>query len=219
MALFAQTLKEKFYKAQPGDYVVTLQAKNYSLLRVHALKGGCLTLEEITIPEEEAKPRSWNWKQWAEKGAPGHTSWILYEIDLDKNRLLKCYSKVKMAAIYPEEADYLFLKFLNLPLRHLSEPERKKVGPPPQDGETDRRKIWNPTLTIEGKTVARPSFDVLQAEWPNDDSPLSSCFVEFYVDQNRPFPFPYWIEIKSSHYAFKIRAVDSGTGASYEQSH
>lgn len=219
MALFAQTLKERFYKARPGDYVVTLQAKNYSLLRVHGLKGACLTLEEITIPEEDSKQRSWNWKEWADKGAPGHTAWVLYEIDLEKDKLLKCYSKVKMASLYPEEADYLFLKFLSLPLHRLNESERKKVGPPPQDGEADRRKLWNPTLTVDGKMILKPTFEVLQAKWPNDDSPLDSCFVEFYIDQSRPFPFPYLIEIKSSHYAFKILMVDSGNGESYEQAH
>ncbi|HSX04592.1 MAG TPA: hypothetical protein VLG76_07685 [Rhabdochlamydiaceae bacterium] len=212
---FGQSLKERFYGAHVGDYIVTLQAKNYSLLRVHSLKTHSLVLEEITIPEDAYK-NSLNWKEWAAKGAPGHTSWVLYEIDLETNRLIKCYSKMKMAQIYPEEADYLFPKFLSLPLRPVREDERKKVGPPPQDGEADRRKIWNPTLTIDGKKISKPQFEVLQARWPNDESPLSSCLIEFYLDQSRPFPFPYWIEIKSSHYAFKVRVVDSG---SYEQAH
>jgi hypothetical protein len=209
LSLFAHSLKERFYKARPGDYIVTCQAKHYSFLRVHALKEQRLTLEEIAIPEEEAKLPQ-NWKAWVKQGAPGHTSWILYEIDLEKEKLLKCYSKVKMAAIYPEEADYLFLKFLSLPLRCLPDTERKKVGPPPQDKEADRRKLWNPKLMIDGKPLSKPAFEVLQAMWPEDGSPLASCLVEFYLDQNSAFPFPYWIDIKSSHYTFKIQVIDSG---------
>lgn len=214
---FGQSLKERFYKANPGDYVVTLQAKNYSFLRVHSLKPPILVLEEISIPEEANKSSPIKWKEWAANGAPGHTSWILYEIDLEKNQLVKCYSKKKMALIYPEEADYLFPKFLNLPLRRLNDDERKKVGPAPQDGEIDRRKLWNPSLVMDGKKITKPEFEVLQAKWPNDESPLSSCFVEFYLDQNNSFPFPYWIDIKSSHYVFKVQVVDSGRG--YEQPH
>jgi hypothetical protein len=70
---------------------------------------------------------------------------------------------------------------------------------------------------MDGKKIPKPEFEVLQAKWPNDDTPLSSCFVEFYLDQNNSFPFPYWIDIKSSHYVFKVQVVDSGRG--YEQPH
>lgn len=211
LAGHALTLKERFYKSHPGDYIVTLQAKNYSLLRVHTIKESSLILEEITIPEQEFNPRAMTWREWVKRGVPGNTSWVLYEIDLEKNALVKCFSKKKMALIFPEESDYLFPKFLTLQLRTLGEEDRKKVGPPPQEGP-DHRKIWSPILTIDGKTIPKPKYTVLQAKWPDDGTLLASCILEFYLDENRPFPFPYWIEIKSTHYGLKVRAIDSGTG-------
>lgn len=209
---FTSSLKERFYKAAPGDYIVTLQSKNYSVLIIRSVNESQLVLEEITIPEEEsAKKGALSWKEWVKKGADGHTSWILYEMDLLSNKLKKCYSKKKMALIYPEESDYLFAKFLSLQVRRVRDEERKKIGPPPL-GDDDHRRLWNPPLIIEGKTVAKPEFEVMQAKWPSDGTQLSNCTLDFYLDRNRPFPFPYWIEIESSHYTLKVRIVDSGSG-------
>ena len=50
--LNALTLKEKFTQAEPGDYVVTAQGKNYSTLFIRSLSDGSLVLEEITAPEK-----------------------------------------------------------------------------------------------------------------------------------------------------------------------
>lgn len=208
---FSTSLKERFYKANPGDYIVTLQSKTYSVLKVHSLKGTSLVLEEISMPEEEFTPSEISWKEWVKKGAPGNTSWILYEIDMQQNKLIKCYSKKKMTLIYPEESDYLFAKFLSLQLRRVKDEDRKRIGPPPL-GEEDFRKLWNPQLIMEGKAISKPAFEVMQTKWPNDGTLLSNCLIDFYLDLSSPFPFPYWIEIQSTHYTLKVRVVDSGHG-------
>jgi hypothetical protein len=76
------------------------------------------------------------------------------------------------------------------------------------NNEEDRRALWNPPLIIEGKKVAKPSFDVRKAKWPEDASRLSHCSLELYFIKD--FPFPFWIEVQSPHYTFKMRTIDSG---------
>ena len=84
-SLFAFSLKEKFQKANAGTYVVTEQNEITSLLHLHTNNKKTLLFEEISIPSHLA--RHIDWKEWAENGAHGHTAWILYEIDLTKNRI------------------------------------------------------------------------------------------------------------------------------------
>lgn len=203
------SLKERFQEAQPGDYSVTAQENTYSLLLVRSVSDRLL-LEEISVPEKQIDLKKVNWREWLMRRAPGHTSWTLYTLDLKDGKLLDCFSYSKKEWVYLENQDQFLARLLQLDLQMTPEKERKRIGPK-SSGETDRRKIWSPALICEGKKSECAAFTVMHTYWPEDDSPLSGCRIELYFDQARPaFPFPYWIEVKSPHYAYKVRAVDSG---------
>jgi hypothetical protein len=82
----------------------------------------------------------------------------------------------------------------------------------PLKGEEDHRSLWHPPIIVEGHKVSQPSFEVWKTKWPDDGSLLALCSIELYFAKDRPsFPFPYWLEVKSPHYTFKMRAIDSGS--------
>lgn len=211
---FAETsLKSRLIQAKSGDFIVTSQNGIYSLLLIRYVEQNKLLLEEITIEQELVDLPKVSWKNWVEKKAPGASSWTAYVIDLDKNTLTQCYNHFLKQWIFLEKSDYYFAQLLTLPLRPLKDSERKRIGPAPMPGEIDRRKFWKPQLTREGKKVARTEFEVVRCSWPSDKTRLAGCTFEIYLDaEDTTFPFPYWMEVQSSHYSFKIRTVDSGSG-------
>lgn len=188
---------------------MTSQGGNYSVLLVRSIEPPRLVLEEITVPQSAPKPD--HWKEWVSKRAPSHTAWVAYVFDLDKNTIQQCYSYSQRQWLFIEKTDNFLLQLLILPLRETKENELKRIGPAPQSGESDRRKIWYPQLIWEGKKNEKPHFEVVRAKWPEDSSRLSGCVIELYLDSQSPFPFPYWLEVQSSHYNFKMQSVDSGT--------
>ncbi len=203
------TFLERFEKASPGDYIVTVQEGNYSLLLIRSLTEEQLLLEEISIPKQLLDIKHVQWQQWLNKKAPGHTSWTLYEIHRRTGQLLECYSFSKKGWLYINDAEQFLSKLLFLPMEKVRGQERKRIGPPPADGESDHRPLWNPPVTIAGKKLGRPELNVFKTRWPKDDSILSLCSIELYFHEH---PFPYWLEIKSPHYSFKMRTIDSGHG-------
>ena len=206
-------LQQKFTHAQAGDFVVTAQEGNYSLLFIRSLTADTLFLEEISVPEKQIEIKKIDWKKWTENKAPGHTSWTLYEIDRKSGSLIECFSYSKNGWLYLDESEQFLTKLLKLSLSPISEKERKKIGPQPISGEPDQRALWNPTLVIEGEKIEKPTFDVLKTKWPDDGSRLAQCSIELYFSKQHPdFPFPYWLEVHSPHYAFKMRTIDSGHG-------
>lgn len=208
-----RSLQQKFAQAQEGDFIVTAQEGNYSLLFIRSLTADTILLEEVSVPEKQIEAKKFDWKKWVKEKAPGHTSWILYEIDLKSGALIECFSYSKNSWLYLDSSEQFLTKLLTLPLYPVSEKERKKIGPQPTDGEMDRRSPWNPPLLIEGKKVDKPSYDVVKTKWPEDGTRLSQCAIELYFSKLQPtFPFPYWLEVQSPHYAFKMRTVDSGHG-------
>jgi hypothetical protein len=212
-SLSALTLKDKFINAQIGDYIVTEQSKNYSLLFVRSITENTIIFEEITAPVKEVASSKTNWHDWILARAPSHTSWISYEIDLNKNHLKESFSYTQNGWLYLQDSDYLLAKLLTLSLERVPETERKRIGPAPSSDESDTRALWNPSLVIEGKKIAKTRSEVWRGKWPDDETLLAGCSIHLYFDANRPnFPFPYWIEIQSSHYALKVRTIDSGTG-------
>ncbi|MGC1879196.1 MAG: hypothetical protein WA347_00715 [Rhabdochlamydiaceae bacterium] len=205
------TLEQKFAHANAGDFIVTAQEGNYSLLFIHSITTDKLILEEISIPEHLIDLKKIDWKKWVAGKAPGHTSWTLYEIDRNSGKLIECFSHSKNGWLYLDESEQFLTRLLTLQLHTVPEKERKKIGPPPTQNEEDRRALWNPPLIIDGHKTPKPSFDVLKTEWPDDGSRLSRCFIELYFTKEDPdFPFPYWLEVQSSHYTFKMRTIDSG---------
>ncbi len=207
------SLQQKFIHGHEGDFIVTSQDGHYSLLFIRSLTTDHLLLEEISVPEHQVDIRKIDWKQWAKNKAPGHTSWTLSEIDRKSGTLLECFSFSKNGWLYLDNSEQFLTKLFALPLSLVPDKERKKIGPAPNPGEQDLRALWNPQLVIEGKKIEKPSFDVFKTRWPQDQSRLSLCAIELYFSkQDSQFPFPYWLEVQSPHYTFKMRAIDSGHG-------
>jgi hypothetical protein len=211
--LQAFSFKEKICRGKKGDYIVTEQGKNYTLLFIRFLTDTTLLLEEITTPE-----RPTSWKEWLQEGAHGNTSWILYTVDLKKNALKDCFSFTTRASIPIDQSEEFLTRLMTLPLSRVPLEERRRIGPSPLSGEIDKRSLWSPSIPFEGKKYDKPAFDVFKAKWPEDGTLLASCVIELYFDAKKPnFPFPYWIEIKSPHYSLPIRCIDSGENIFIEQ--
>ncbi|MCI0382349.1 MAG: hypothetical protein L0207_04790 [Chlamydiae bacterium] len=200
-------LKERISKASIGDYIVASIAKNNSVLFIRAKSDSHVTLEEITTP---FIPKL-SWKEWKKQGAPGHSSWTAFQIDLNTAEVVSCFSLTQNQFLVNDKEEQLLPKLFAIPFTKAKEKDFKKIGLPPKDGEEDRRKIWLPSLVIEGKKIDNPSFELWKAKWPKDQSLISEAEISLYLDSKRvEFPFPYFIEIQSSHYSFKIRVIDSG---------
>lgn len=205
------SLKERFFQAQPGDFVVTSQQGNYSLLCIRDITEKTFVFEEISVPSGHADLKKINWKQWISEKAPGHTSWTLSEIDKNTGKLLSCFSFSKNGWLHLDAPEQFLPRLFTLPLTSVPPTERKKIGPKPSGGEQDHRAFWNPPLVIEGKKITKPAFETFKGQWPNDGSPLALCFIELYFAKTPDAPaFPCWIEVQSPHYTFKMRTIDAG---------
>jgi len=207
-SLFAFTLSEKFQQAQEGTYVVTKQNQITSLLHLHTVHGNHLLFEEISIPSHQVDHQ--DWKEWVKEGAKGHTSWILYEVDLDKHSITECYSFSRKAWIPTDEMDAFLIPLLSLELNHLSEEKRLQRGPTQAAGQVGSRP-WGPPQVIASKKIENPQYDVYTARWPHDDTDLSGKSIVLYFDKlDETFPFPYWMQAREGALKFRIRAIDSG---------
>lgn len=204
--------KSQLAKGKSGDFIVTSQFDLYTVLLLRFISDKTAIIEEISIPETNLSsltknPETFGWKKWVENKAPGNTSWTSYELDLHTNRLKSCFSYTLRAYLPNEDSSYFLSKLLALPLKKTPPDKRKKIGPPPKDNEPDHRKLWLPTVFIEGKKVATPVITPYTGKWPADDSPLAGCEIEVYFGD---FPLPYWIEVKSPHYKASVRTLNSG---------
>lgn len=202
--LWSMTIKERFESAHEGQYVVTEQNKLTSFMRIQSLSNKRLVLEEISLPSHKAKKIAW--RRWYQDGAKGATSHLLYEIDLEKGACTTVYSPQRNATL-TSSAEQLFTDLIVLSLKPISEKERKRIGPAPQEG-FDMRKIWNPPIVQNGKKLSKVQTKAYKARWPDDGSELAGKFLELYFHENSPFPC--WMEISNSAATLKIRLVDSG---------
>lgn len=203
----AFSLKENLTKGQPGDYVVTQQGNIYSVLLIRSISASIVQLEEISVPDSEVSSDI-IWKEWVEAKAPGHTSWCVFEIELNEAKMLESYSYSRAAWLYYGDSDHFLTKLLSLPFKTTPDTKRRRIGPAPSIEETDHRSFWTPPVIVEGIKMQKPKLSSCSANWPKDDTRLSGCEVELYFGD---FPFPYWIDVKSTHFTASIRAVDSGS--------
>ncbi|MFS8563691.1 MAG: hypothetical protein LVR00_04980 [Rhabdochlamydiaceae bacterium] len=120
------TLKEKLINGKPGDYVVTLQGKMYTVLLIREISQDAITIEEISVPAEDMKDSKNSWKTWIEKKAPGNTSWSAYTINFDTNNLVEGYSYSKGTWLYTEDPHNFLANLLSLSLKKTPEDKRKK---------------------------------------------------------------------------------------------
>ncbi|MGH2612978.1 MAG: hypothetical protein ACRDFB_08015, partial [Rhabdochlamydiaceae bacterium] len=107
----------------------------------------------------------------------------------------------------PQDTQHFLPKLLSLSLQKTPQEHRKRIGPPPESGEEDRRSIWNPSVVVEGQKLDKAAITAWKAKWPKDGSIISDCEIELYFSSQ---PFPIWIEVKSPHYKVSLRTVDSG---------
>ncbi len=211
--LFANfSLKERVLKSTPGDYSLFLQGKTASLLLIRERSESILTIEEISAPIYQIK--NVKLADWIQKGAPGHTSWITYEIDLEKNELLETFSHSRNAWLLTNEEDHFLARLLSLALKPVSYEERKKIGPAPADGESDHRALWTPPLTLEGKLQPKPETLVYSTIWPRDESPLADKKIELYFTSDEKYPLPFWIQLSSGMGSTFAKALDMGKNLS-----
>lgn len=200
------TLKTRLQSGAVGDYVVTAQDKSFSMLRIREKTESRLVLEEITAPESRLDLNNLSWTKWLEQRAPGHSAWLLYEIDLNTGKLLECFSVSQRSWISVEEP--ILPKMLNLPLSQVDNEKRRRIGPQPQKSEEDTRALWIPPVTFEGAKLNKPSLEVLETRWPDDASELAGCHLELYFLPG--FALPFWIETSNGHFTLKMRSVACG---------
>ena len=205
--LNALTLKDKIIKGAPGDFIVTEQGGTYTVLLIRSISSRYLILEEIDAPTLNVSTDQLSWKTWIAEEAPGHTAWIGYLIDLEKNKLIQSYSYSRAAWLYAEDPNHFLPGLLMLPLEKTPLDKRKKIGPPPIGDEQDHRSLWTPSSLFEGKKISKTEITAWSARWPQDNSIIAGCEIEIYVSY---FALPYCIEIRSPHYKALIRAIDSG---------
>ncbi len=206
------SLSSKVQKAKAGDFILSSYSKIYSLLFIREIRGSELFLEEITFPSDGVDPKKMNWQVFLDNQAKGNTSWTIYHIDLNTAALLGCYSETKKGWIALEDSEQFLTKLLFMNFDKVPYSDRRKIGPEPAFGESDTRAVWNPPLTILGKKITKPEFEVWRGTWPKDGSELAGCRIELFFNAQTPnFAFPHWIEVRSTHYTFKQHIVDSGT--------
>jgi len=205
-------LRDNLSKANPGDFIVTAQNKTYTMLLVQGRDGNVLKLEEITIPMTRLNLKGFSWRDWIANDAPQNTSWVRYTIDLHDASMKEFYSFTKRGYYKMNEADNFLSKLLNLEMQEIPHNQRKKIGSCPPFG-TDRRKLWQPQMVVDGTYVTGVHFLAYRTKWPKDNSELSERVIEVYVPEDHsryPSYFPYWLQVHGIIGKAKIRIVDSG---------
>lgn len=210
LSLFAEeNIKDRLFKADDGDFIVTELGKMRTILIFRKIEKNKLLLEEITVPSHDSKKIT-SWKKWVKNLAPGHIAWNMYEIDLENDQMLESFSFSKSAWFTIDDQYSLFTTLLKLPFTLLPYEKRKKIGPPPNFEEMDRRSVWNPPMIVEGEKISYPSFIVYETKWPKDNTELSNKRMELYFDIEGKFPFPFWIQVYGAHGSAYLKVIDTG---------
>lgn len=214
--LFADIyLRDNLKGTKAGDFIVTAQGKMVSLLRVAENQNGKIVLDEISAPLG-ISPSSW--REWAKSGAPGHCSWVLYELDINTGEVKSAYSYTRGTYFQVSEAENFLGTLLGLRLAPIPDRSRKLVGPPPTGGP-DSRRIWNPKLIVDGQQIPNVKFSAWSTFWPNDGSELSGKSIVVYLPDDARYPayFPHWLEIAGFVGKARVRIIDSGEYLSIPQ--
>ncbi len=198
-------LRDNLQNALEGDYIVTYQNRNYTVLLVSDKQKDIITIEEVTVPDRTCNGYT-DWKKWVEDSAPGNTSWVMYTIDIPSGKMLKYYNFYYQAWYDMSEANVFLSKLLNLQLTKVPVNERKTVG-------VTRSKLWQPALVVDGKQIPNVPFDAYTTRWPKDGSELSDRIVLIYLpEESAKYPsyFPYWLQVNGTIGKAQVRIVDSG---------
>lgn len=208
-------LRQNLSRAQPGDFIVTMQGKNYTLLAIQSKTSATLTIQEITTISSRLKQSpGYGWRQWVEEGAPGSTSWVQYTIDLKTGQMQNFRSLQKTGWTDLPQRENFLTTLLNLKLKKIPIESRKKYGLVILTGTDDPNKVWQPKMIVDGKQVDGVLFDAWRTQWPRDNTEMSGKTVEIYlpVEEGKyPSYFPYWLQISGTIGKAKVRIIDSGT--------
>jgi hypothetical protein len=205
-------LRDNFQRAQPGDYIVVSSNKTQTLMHIYDKQNQILTIEEIAVPECKRSPKL-SWKEWVNLGAPGNTSWVMFEIDLRSGQMIRYYSFTKKNWFEIPDADNFLSKLLSLKFTKIPDNARKRVGPKPLSGP-EWRPFWQPRMVMDGHLIQGVVFDAWRTKWPRDGTDLSGKTIEVYLprdSQRYPAYFPYWLQINGALGKAKIRIIDSGS--------
>lgn len=209
-------LRDNLSKARPGDFLVTAQNKNYTVLIIRSKEKDLLNIEEITMPMSRVSSEGFSWRNWIQQGASGNTCWLMYAIHLPTGSLRQIFSFTKNEWVTIPQSQNFMSTLLNLRLKQIPYHERKKIGPPPASDsrDRDRRPYWQPRLVVDGQMIKGVIFDGWRTKWPKDGSELSGKIIEVYVPkENDKYPsyFPFWLQVSGVIGNAKARIVDSGT--------
>lgn len=208
-------LRDNLVKSKPGDFLVTSQNKNDTVLIIRSKEAGELSIEEITVPASRIPAENMSWRRWVMNGAPGNTSWVLYTIDLSTGKIIKTFSFTRNEWVTLPDAQNFMTTLLNLNFKAVADRDRKKVGPPPAADSQDRRAYWQPKVMVDGQAVSGVEFSVWKTKWPKDGTDLSGKLIEVYVPKDNdkyPSYFPYWLQVSGVVGNAKVRIIDSGSG-------
>jgi hypothetical protein len=210
-------LKANLSRALPGQYLVTAQNKNFSVLLIESKENNLLDVHEITVASQKIPREGFSWKYWIENGAPGNTSWLLYRIDIPTGTIQHTYSFTRNEWISIPQAQNFLSTLLNLKFTPIPPMERKKVGHSPALGQPDTRAYWTPPMVVEGKRMSGVPFTAWRTHWPKDGSEMSSRSIEVYIPEESdryPSYFPYWLQVSGLMGKAKVHIVDSGMSGS-----
>lgn len=208
-------LRDNLRQAHQGDFLVTLTNKNYSLLHIYSKSDNTLVIEEITAPEGKISPRFTSWQQWIMEGAPCHTSWVMYEVNLTTGNITEFFSFTRNGWSDLSTQEFNIGTLLNLQMTRVPDNMRKRIGPGTMASRRGPRPFWQPRMTVNGTLVEGVEFDAWTTTWPNDGSELSGKTIEAYLPSDTTAYlsyFPYWLQISGMIGNAKIRIIDSGFG-------
>ena len=207
-------LRNNLFKAKVGDYIVTSANRTNTVLVITGKSDYAIQIQEVCVPEERFPPGMSSWRQWLEQKAPGHTSWIVYDVSPQDGRLLESFSYTKNGWLESGATDNFLGTLLNLRLQPLETKQRRRVGRSSLDAK-DSRGFWQPRLVVEGHTVPNASFNAWRTRWPNDGTELASKNIELYLPSDEgtyPAYFPYWLQVSGVAGKARMRIIDSGMG-------
>ena len=206
-------LRDHLMQAKPGDFIVSAQNRNYTVLMIMDKTKDSLVIQEVTVPEKRfPKGMVETWREWITQGAPGHTSWVGYEIAPYSGEIREFYSYSKQAWCQISDGENILGTLLNLRMHRIEDRYRRRVGRTPPN-RIDHRPFWQPPLIVEGKEILGVPFDAWRSRWPKDGSDLSGKTIEVYLPSKKsgyPSYFPYWLQVSGFIGKARIRIVDSG---------
>lgn len=192
-------LKSRLNEAKVGDSIIYAHKSHATLVRI-----GSINDKEMVI-EEVSGPLSMVTLDWYTKKAPKHTSWTKSVIDKASCKVIRRVS-VDDAQMLETEIEFL-PTLMKLELTSLK--DRKKIGPEPQAGEVDNRKIWNPRIVFNSKELTA-EVEAYRIQWPEDGTELAGRLIDIYIPTKEGLAYlPYWIEVYSGPLKFKIFATES----------